>query len=253
MRTEAAKLAGLEKIPVIVRDMDDRTLQLFAVVENIQRTELSGPEAEKAVMKLAKKYESDGRQRADLANDLGIDRTRVEHLLTAFEARTALGEAASSVPSTSVEVVASLSRESPDIARQLLGADLSREDLREAVRILQDASPENRERVLARILGVHERMENYVETMHGLVAQSANRPQPSNTSRRPERAERVRRTRDEEYAESLLALEHDIELKIEAGRILQIRDARLKSNVVKLVERIVKKLSKQLEKVEEGS
>ena len=45
-RWRAAQLAGLVEIPVIVRDVDDRTALELAIVENVQRADLNPLEAE---------------------------------------------------------------------------------------------------------------------------------------------------------------------------------------------------------------
>src|SRR2546426_6365389 len=39
-RWRAAQMAGLKEVPAIVREMDDRTLQLYSIVENLHRLDL---------------------------------------------------------------------------------------------------------------------------------------------------------------------------------------------------------------------
>jgi ParB family chromosome partitioning protein len=75
-RWQAAKLAGLTDIPVIVRQLSDREAVAVALVENIQREELTSAEEARALKRLIEEFslthqevaESIGRSRATVTN-----------------------------------------------------------------------------------------------------------------------------------------------------------------------------------------
>ncbi|MCH5167101.1 MAG: ParB/RepB/Spo0J family partition protein [Erysipelotrichales bacterium] len=79
-RTKASKLAGLDKIPAIVKDFDDQAMMEIALIENIQREDLSPIEEAKAYKnymfktgitqeELAKRF---GKSRSYITNTLGL-------------------------------------------------------------------------------------------------------------------------------------------------------------------------------------
>ena len=79
-RTKAAKLAGLEKIPAIVKDFNDQEMMEIALLENIQREDLNPIDEASAYQKIielghmtqeefAKKF---GKSRSHITNMLGL-------------------------------------------------------------------------------------------------------------------------------------------------------------------------------------
>ncbi len=79
-RMRAAQLAGLEKIPAIVRDYDDRAMMELALIENIQREDLNPIDEAKAYQGLIEKVgltheqvsERVGKQRVSITNSLRL-------------------------------------------------------------------------------------------------------------------------------------------------------------------------------------
>jgi len=79
-RLRAASLAGLETIPAVVREVDDREMLELALVENVQREDLNPIEEAKAYNTLATKLgmthdqisERVGKQRASITNALRL-------------------------------------------------------------------------------------------------------------------------------------------------------------------------------------
>jgi ParB family transcriptional regulator, chromosome partitioning protein len=75
-RWQAAKLAGLSDIPVIVRQLSDKEAVAVALIENIQREELTSAEEARALKRLTLEFslthqevaESVGRSRASVSN-----------------------------------------------------------------------------------------------------------------------------------------------------------------------------------------
>lgn len=77
-RWRAAQMAGFKTITAIVRPMDDETLRLFSLVENLQRADLSPQERENAIFRLwGQFYTPKGATATDLANDTGVRRSLV--------------------------------------------------------------------------------------------------------------------------------------------------------------------------------
>ncbi len=77
-RYQAAVQAGLHELPVVVRDADDSELVEIALVENIQRKDLTAFEEAEAMQSLA---DHNGYTHEDLARKLGKSRTAVTETL----------------------------------------------------------------------------------------------------------------------------------------------------------------------------
>lgn len=77
-RTKAARLAGLTKIPAIIRDFTDQQMMEIALIENIQREDLSPIEEATAY----KNYiDATGLTQEEVANKFGKSRSYVTNLL----------------------------------------------------------------------------------------------------------------------------------------------------------------------------
>lgn len=79
-RLHAAKLAGLDEVPVVLREADDQALVEVALVENVQRSDLSPLEAADAYQQLHKEFrlshediaERVGKSRVAITNTIGL-------------------------------------------------------------------------------------------------------------------------------------------------------------------------------------
>ena len=91
-RWRAAQSAGVTRVPVVVRDIDDRTTAALSLIENIQREDLSALEEANALQQLAVKFDLKHHEIADI---IGRSRSGVTNLLRllelAPEARELLG------------------------------------------------------------------------------------------------------------------------------------------------------------------
>lgn len=77
-RTKAARLAGLTKIPAIIRDFTDQQMMEIALIENIQREDLSPIEEATAY----KNYiDTTGLTQEEVANKFGKSRSYITNLL----------------------------------------------------------------------------------------------------------------------------------------------------------------------------
>ncbi len=77
-RWRASRLAGLTEIPVVIREVDDRTALAMALIENIQREDLNPLEQAEALRRLLEDFEMTHQQ---LAESVGKSRTTITNLL----------------------------------------------------------------------------------------------------------------------------------------------------------------------------
>jgi len=92
-RWRAAQQAGIERIPVIVREVDDETAVALALIENIQRENLNPLEEATALQRLVDEFKLTHKQAAEA---VGRSRSMVSNLLRlldlAAEVRTLVAE-----------------------------------------------------------------------------------------------------------------------------------------------------------------
>ncbi|SDC40619.1 chromosome segregation DNA-binding protein [Pelagirhabdus alkalitolerans] len=94
-RFRAAKEAGLETVPAIVKEMDDKSMMELALLENLQRENLTSIEEAQAYVNLMESYQL---TQEELAKRLGKSRsyianvTRLLHLPTQVRAMIGSGE-----------------------------------------------------------------------------------------------------------------------------------------------------------------
>ena len=77
-RWRASKLAGLSKVPVIVKNYDERQIKEISLIENLQREDLNPIEAATAMRSLMDDY---GLTQEDLADRIGKSRPAVANTL----------------------------------------------------------------------------------------------------------------------------------------------------------------------------
>ncbi len=74
----AAQRAGLETVPVIIRDIDDRSAIAMALVENIQREDLNAMEESEALIRLQNEFHL---TQQEIADTVGKSRTTITNLM----------------------------------------------------------------------------------------------------------------------------------------------------------------------------
>lgn len=77
-RWRAVQRLGWSKIPAIVRDVDDRTLLTLALIENLQRDDLTAIEEAAGYQRLADEFELG---QAEIARLVGRDRSTIANLI----------------------------------------------------------------------------------------------------------------------------------------------------------------------------
>ena len=81
-RWRASKQAGLAEVPVVVREVDDRTVVAMALIENIQREDLNPLEEANALQRLIDEFDL---THAQAAEAVGRSRAAVSNLLRLLE------------------------------------------------------------------------------------------------------------------------------------------------------------------------
>lgn len=81
-RWRAAKIAGLERVPALVRPLGDEEAAEWALVENVQREDLNPMERAWAFRALAEKF---GLTQAQIAERVGLDRSSVANTMRLTE------------------------------------------------------------------------------------------------------------------------------------------------------------------------
>ncbi len=81
-RWRAAQIAGLQQVPVVVRDIDSQAAAAIALIENIQREDLNPLEEAAALKRLIDEFDLTHQQVAD---SVGRSRTAVTNLLRLLE------------------------------------------------------------------------------------------------------------------------------------------------------------------------
>ena len=81
-RWRASRIAGLAEIPVVIREVDDRTVVAMALIENIQREDLNPLEEANALQRLIDEFDL---THAQAAAAVGRSRAAVSNLLRLLE------------------------------------------------------------------------------------------------------------------------------------------------------------------------
>ena len=81
-RWRAAQIAGLHHVPVIIKEMDDRTAIAIALIENIQREDLNALEEAEALHRLLTEFTMTHQQVADA---VGKSRATITNLMRLLE------------------------------------------------------------------------------------------------------------------------------------------------------------------------
>ena len=148
-RVRAARMAGLDRIPAIVRQLADRQQLELALVENLQREDLDPMEAARAYRQLMEEFSF---SQEDLATRVGRARSTVANTLRLLELHQAVQDAlaAGSITEGHARAIGGLPPEAQALAvATVIADDLSVRQTEELVRrvreprVARDAAPGN--------------------------------------------------------------------------------------------------------------
>lgn len=118
-RWRAATRLGWKDIPAVVRDVDDRTMLVLALVENIQRSQLNALEEAEAFHRLAEEFSLSQQQIAEV---VGRDRSTVSNAIRLLQlpatVRTMVADGRLSAGHARALLGAANDRQIADLARQ---------------------------------------------------------------------------------------------------------------------------------------
>jgi ParB family chromosome partitioning protein len=122
-RWRAAQRAGLAEVPVIIRDVDDRTALELAIIENVQRSDLNPVEEARGYERLIDDHDY---TQADLAEVIGKSRSHVANTLRLLRLPDDILEMVQAGAITSGHARMLVSAADPDgLARRIIDEGLS--------------------------------------------------------------------------------------------------------------------------------
>ncbi len=131
-RWRAAQRAGLEEVPVVVRELDDRGALELALVENLQREDLNPLEEAEAYARLVQDF---GRSQEEVAQALGRSRSHIANTLRLLQLPEPVRELLRRGELTAGHARALLAATDPvALAREVIAHKLSVRETEERVR-----------------------------------------------------------------------------------------------------------------------
>lgn len=134
-RWRASKLAGLDKVPVVIKNYTDKQIKEISIIENLQREDLNPIEAARAIKQLMEEYnltqevvsERIGKSRSNIANTLRLLSLYPDVIKMVEEGRLSSGHAKTlvSIDDTTTQI---------KLAKQAADGKMSVRDLEKAVR-----------------------------------------------------------------------------------------------------------------------
>lgn len=134
-RWRASKLAGLDKVPVVIKNYSDKQVKEISIIENLQREDLNPIESARAIKQLMEEYsltqevvaERIGKSRSNIANTLRLLSLYPDVVKMVEDGRLSSGHAKTLVTITDTTAQIKL-------ARQACDGKMSVRDLEKAVR-----------------------------------------------------------------------------------------------------------------------
>ena len=140
-RWRASQLAGINEIPVIVRDMDDQAVAAVALIENIQRADLNPLEEAEALQRLCEEFsmthqavaDSVGRSRASVSNLLRLLELHVDVKPLVDIGHLEMGHARA--------LLGAPTADQPQLARRIVKENLTVRAVEAMIRSLREGKP----------------------------------------------------------------------------------------------------------------
>lgn len=138
-RLRAAKIAGLQRIPAVIREIDDRRMLELALVENLQRRDLNPMEKARAFQRL---LQVSGGTQEDVAKAVGLSRPTVANFLRLLDLAPEIQECVSRGTISMGHARALLGTPNVALQKKLLKRILEEElSVREIERLVSGSAP----------------------------------------------------------------------------------------------------------------
>ncbi|HET6765258.1 MAG TPA: ParB/RepB/Spo0J family partition protein [Longimicrobiaceae bacterium] len=141
-RWRAVRRLGWTEVPAVVKELDDRAMLILAIVENVQRAELSPLEEAQGYRQLVDEF---GFTQAEVAESVGRDRSTVANLLRLLQlpasVQRLVSQGALSMGHARAILGLEDEREMADLAREAAEKNLSVRNVEERVRTRRSAPP----------------------------------------------------------------------------------------------------------------
>ena len=156
-RFRAAKLAGLEKVPAIVKDITDHESSRIAIIENIQRKDLNPVEEAMSYRHL---LDSQDLTQKELAEEIGKSRQYIGNTIRLLK--------------LDPRVLKLLEEEEISVShgKKLLSIKDGDKQYKEAVRIIKDSLPVNNNKKSVKKPRIQEKEDIFLEDMRSQVERS---------------------------------------------------------------------------------
>jgi ParB family chromosome partitioning protein len=193
-RMRAAKAAGLEAIPAVVRQIDDDKLLEIALVENIQREDLNPIEVAVALQRLAQASQL---SHEELAQRTGKDRSTITNLLRLLrlpaDIQALVADKQLSTGHARALLALQDEQQQRDAAQRILAKGMSVRQTEQLVRQLIEPAPQPKppEPADPNVAAAVEEMERALGTRVRLVARGAKKGRIEIEYNSPDELERI--------------------------------------------------------------
>jgi ParB family chromosome partitioning protein len=151
-RWRAAKIAGLNEVPVIIRKINDQVALAIGLIENIQRESLTPLEEAKALQQLIEDFKM---THEEISNIVGRSRSTVSNLIRLLQLNDAVKQLLSSgdIEMGHARALLSLTKNQQlDVANQVIKKSLSVRQTEELVKKVLNPTPKKSTSIEPRIL-----------------------------------------------------------------------------------------------------
>jgi ParB family chromosome partitioning protein len=245
-RWRAAQMAGWEDVPAVVKEMDDRTLQLYSIVENLHRLDLEPYEKEKAIHDLwVKYYKPQSKAQAELARDIGLSKSTVSHLIISYEDRNKMLEATTRKAVTTTDLHVTRGLESPvreELLQKKVSGEIAQKELEGIASVAKDA-PAEKQRVIV------EELVKETKKAHELLELAKEEAEEFGKGEL-QRVE-IRLGPDENRLRRLAGIQKDIRSHLTVANIEMIKNETFRWKVIEILETIRDHCNAVLRQLEE--
>lgn len=140
-RLRAAKLAGLDRVPVVIKELDDRRVMEIALVENLQREDLNPIEEAQAYRRLIDEFQL---TQEEIAKAVGKSRPAIANTLRLLQLPAPIQQMVLDGQLTMGHARALLGLEQPEqqlfVGEKIIKENLSVRETEEIVRLTHDSA-----------------------------------------------------------------------------------------------------------------